>query len=156
MSRKKIGGPQRLLHGLAKFEGEYPENKEGRVDLKNLTLLLMEITKDDGAYRIKEHDKQYFTKDEELRDQIAEINGRIHKSRDAQLDIDDLAACRIAAITKQAKSALGDAVKAKADYAEVLQRLARSEQRNAALTRKLESYEEQMALVRQGIMPQVK
>lgn len=156
MAKKKIGGPQRLLHGLAKFEGEYPTNKEGRVDLKNLTLVLVEITKSDGAYRVKEHDKQYFTKDEQLREQIAEVNARLHRSRDRELDIDELAAVRIAAVTKQAKSAREDAVKAKADYAEVLQRLAQSERRNAALTRKLESYEEQMALIRQGIMPQVK
>lgn len=156
MAKGRIGGPQRLLHGLAKFEGVYPTNKEGRVDLKNLTLMLMGITKDDGVYRVKEHDRQYLTKDEELRDHISEANSRFYKAQDHNLNIDDLAAGRISAVTKQAKSAREDAVKAKADYAEVLQRLTQSEQRNAALTREIQSLREQMKLVRQGIMPQVR
>lgn len=156
MANKKIGGSERLLHGLAKFDGEYPTNNRGRVDLKNLTILLMEITKGDGKYQVKEHDKQYFTKDEELRDQIAEVNERLNRSRDAQRDIDELAAERIVAITKQANFAREDAVKAKADYAAILQRLTESELRNAALMRELQSLREQMQLVRQGIMPQVK
>ncbi|MDF3384508.1 MULTISPECIES: hypothetical protein [unclassified Sulfitobacter] len=156
MANKKIGGPQRLLHGLAKFDGEYPTNKQGRVDLKNLTILLIEVTKGDGKYQVREHDKQYFTKDENLRDQISEINVRLYQSHDVGRDIDDLAAGRIAAVTKQAKSARENAIKAKADYAAVLQRLSVSEQRNAALTRELQSLREQMQLIRQGIMPRVK
>jgi len=156
MANQKIGGPQRLLHGLAKFDGEYPTNNQGRVDLKNLTILLKEVTKGDGKYQVREHDKQYFTKDENLRDQISEINVRLYRGQDAERDIDELAAGRIAAITKQAKSARENAIKAKADYAAVLQRLSVSEQRNAALTRELQSLREQMQLVRQGIMPRVK
>lgn len=156
MANQKIGGPQRLLHGLAKFDGEYPTNNQGRVDLKNLTILLKEVTKGDGKYQVREHDKQYFTKDENLRDQISEINVRLYRGQDAGRDIDELAAGRIAAITKQAKSARENAIKAKADYAAVLQRLSVSEQRNAALTRELQSLREQMQLVRQGIMPRVK
>lgn len=156
MANQKIGGPQRLLHGLAKFEGEYPTNNQGRVDLKNLTVLLIKVTKGDGKYQVKEHDKQYFTKDENLRDQISEINAKLYKSQDAGQDIDDLAAGRIAAVTKQANSARESAIKAQADYAAVLQRLVISEQRNAALTREVQSLREQMQLVRQGIMPQVK
>jgi len=156
MANRRIGGPQRLLHGLAKFDGEYPTNNQGRVDLKNLTILLMDVTKGDRKYQVREHDKQYFTKDENLRDQISEINARLYKSQDARRDIDDLAAGRIAAVTKQANSAREDTIKAKADYAAVLQRLTESEQRNSVLTREVQSLREQMQLVRLGIMPQVK
>jgi len=156
MANQKIGGPQRLLHGLAKFEGEYPTNNQGRVDLKNLTVLLIEVTKGEGKYQIREHDKQYFTKDENLRDQISEINARLYRGQDAGRDIDELAAERIAGVTKQAKLARENAIKAKADYAAVLQRLNESEQQNAALTREVQSLREQMQLVRQGIMPRVK
>jgi chromosome segregation ATPase len=156
MAKSRVSGPERLLHGIAKLEGDYPINKEGRVDIKNLTLMLMEITKDDGVYRVKEHDRQYLTKHEELRDHIAEENSRIYKAQDDNRNIDDLAAGRIAEVNKQAKSASEDAVRARADYAEVLQRLAQSEQRNGALTREIQSLQEQMELVRQGIMPQVK
>ena len=156
MSKHKIGGPQRLLHGLAKFDGEYPTNNQGRVDLKNLTILLVKVTQGDGKYQVREHDKQYFTKDENLRDQISEVNTRLYKDQDKGRDIDDLAAGRIAAVTKQANSAREDAITAKADYAAILQRLTESEQRNAALIREVQSLREQMQLVRQGIMPQVK
>ncbi|MFG6517535.1 hypothetical protein ACGYK4_13170 [Sulfitobacter sp. 1A13368] len=156
MANQKIGGPQRLLYGLAKFEGEYPTNNQGRIDLKNLTVLLIEVTKGEGKYQVREHDKQYFTKDENLRDQISEINARLYRGQDAGRDIDELAAERIAGVTKQAKLARENAIKAKADYAAVLQRLNESEQQNAALTREVQSLREQMQLVRQGIMPRVK
>tara|TARA_R100000655_G_scaffold98344_1_gene141685 strand:+ start:1680 stop:2150 length:471 start_codon:yes stop_codon:yes gene_type:complete len=156
MAIQKISGPQRLLHALAKFEGEYPTNKQGRVDLKNLTITLMGITNGDGKYRVKEHDRQYFTKDDELRDQINEVNARLYNDHVVERDIDDLAAGRIATVSKQAKAAREEAVKAKADYAEVLQRLRKSELRNASLSRELQSLRAQMELVRQGIMPQVK
>ena len=156
MPNNKISGPQRLLHALEKFDGEYPTNNQGRVDLKNLTITLMAITKDDGKYRVKEHDRQYFTKDDELRDQIYEVNARLNNGRNAERDIDELAAERIVAVSKQAKAAHEDAIKAKADYAEVMQRLRESELRNASLIRELQSLREQMELVRQGIMPMVK
>lgn len=156
MANNKISGPQRLLHALEKFDGKFPSNNQGRVDLKNLTIILMAITKDDGKYCVKEHDRQYFTKDDELRDHINEVNARLYNCRNAERDIDDLAAGRIAAVSKQAKVAREDAVKAKADYSEVMQRLRESELRSASLTRELQSLREQMDLVRQGIMPQVK
>jgi hypothetical protein len=155
LDNKKIDGPQRLLHGLAKFDGEYPTNNQGRVDLKNLTILLIKCTKGDGKYQVKEHDKQYFTKDEELRDQISEVNARLYKDRNTEIDIDDIAARRITSITKQAKHALEDAIKAKADHAALLQRLTECEKRKAQLTQEVQSLREQMQLVRKGIMPQV-
>ncbi|MBY6058171.1 hypothetical protein [Leisingera daeponensis] len=155
MGRKKVGGPQRLLHGLSKFDGKYPANKEGRVDIKNLTAILVEITKSDGEYRVREHDKQYFTKDEELREIISEINSRLFRSRDNNQEIDKVAAERIAAVTKKAKASHEDALRAKVEYAAVLQRLTESERRNAELTREVQSLREQMNLVRQGIMPKV-
>ena len=156
MPKSGVYGPQRLLHALAKFDEEYPVNKEGRVDIKNLTRLLMLLTEGDGEYHVKEHDKQYFTKDAELRDHITEVNNRLYKKIENERDIDAVAAGRIASVNKRAKEAQDQAVTARADYAEVLQRLTESERKVADLTRENQSLREQMELIRSGIMPQVK